>query len=284
MAIGDLLGRFRPPRIRARAPVVAVLRLAGVIGQLGPLRGGLTLAGLAGAIERAFRLRRLAAVALVVNSPGGSAVQSGLIARRIRAFAAERKVPVLAFAEDVAASGGYWLALAADEIYAQDGSIVGSIGVRFSGFGFADLLRRVGIERRLYTAGARKSLLDPFQKEDPDDVARLRALQAEIHAGFIAEVRSRRGARLRGAEEVLFSGDFWTGARALELGLIDGIGEMREVLRARYGERVRIRPVEGPRAWLRWRGGLSPGRGAADFALELIAAIEERLLWGRFGL
>ncbi len=284
MAISHLLTHVPIVPGRARPSVVAVLRLAGVVGQLGPFRTGITLASMAGAIERAFSLRRVRAVALVVNSPGGSAVQSALIARRIRTLADEKKISVVAFAEDVAASGGYWLALAADEIYAQESSIVGSIGVSFSSFGFADLLRRLGVERRLYTAGQRKSLLDPFLKEDPGAVSRLKVIQDEVHANFISEVRARRGERLKAPDDELFSGDFWTGTRALELGLIDGIGEAREVLRSRYGEKVKFRLIEGAGGWLRrrWRfTGEAPG---ADWAVSLGAALEERALWSRFGL
>jgi len=180
-------------RLWPRRPVVSVVRLAGVIGMAGPLRSGLTLHHVAPVLERAFQISRLAAVALVINSPGGSPVQSALIARRIRALADEKKVPVLAFVEDVAASGGYWLACAADEIYADENSIVGSIGVISAGFGFQDLIARHGIERRVHTAGERKVLLDPFQPEDPGDLERLKAIQVEIHESFKEMVRSRRG-------------------------------------------------------------------------------------------
>jgi len=176
----------------------------------------------------------------VVNSPGGFPVQSTLIAKRIRDLAQERQVPVLAFCEDVAASGGYWLACAADEIFAQESSVIGSIGVISSGFGFQEAIAKLGIERRLYTAGEKKSLLDPFQPEKPEDVKRLEALQSDIHASFMDLVRSRRGKRLKGDEKDVFSGAFWTGRRALELGLVDGIGDLRTVLRDRFGDKVRV--------------------------------------------
>jgi signal peptide peptidase SppA len=206
------------PLARLRGtPVVAVVRLAGVIGSLGPWRGGLSLAGLAGTLERAFALGGIKAVALAINSPGGSPVQSSLIAARIRALASEKKLPVFAFAEDVAASGGYWLATAGDEIYADESSIVGSIGVISAGFGFPELLQRLGVERRVHTAGVRKSMLDPFRPESPEDVARLEALQGEIHDSFKAHVRERRGARLKADDDTLFSGEFWSGKRALPL-------------------------------------------------------------------
>ncbi|MEX0814127.1 MAG: S49 family peptidase [Dongiaceae bacterium] len=267
-----------------RRPVVGVVRLAGVIGAIGPLRGGLTLAGLAGTLERAFALRNLKAVALAVNSPGGSAVQSALIAKRIRDLAAEKSVPVVAFVEDVAASGGYWLACAADEIFADESSILGSIGVISAGFGFAALLERFGVERRVHVAGARKGMLDPFRAELPEDVARLEALQRDIHDNFKAQVRGRRGARLKADDETLFNGDIWTGRRALDLGLIDGIGDLRATLRARFGDKVRLRPVGAEGAWLRRRLRLGAAAREGGWARELVAALAERELWSRYGL
>ncbi len=280
----SLLGRLPVGRFREPPPVVAVIRLAGVIGALGPLRMGLTMSSVVGQIERAFKLPRLKAVALVVNSPGGAPVQAALIGRRIRALAVEKEVPVIAFTEDVAASGGYWLACAADEIFADENSIVGSIGVISSGFGFQDLLQRVGVERRLHTAGEKKSMLDPFKAEDPKELARLKSLQKEIHESFKAQVRERRGERLKGSEKVLFSGEFWTGRKALELGLIDGLGDLRGVLRERYGKKLRLRPVDGARPW--WRRRLPAGSLPApqDWAAGLLAAAEERALWSRYGL
>jgi len=277
----------RPVARRLTAPpTVAVLRLYGVIGPKGgPFGGALNLAAHAGAIERAFRLRGLKAVALAVNSPGGSPVQSALLHDRIRVLAAERKVPVFAFCEDVAASGGYWIALAADEIYADAASIVGSIGVISSGFGFQDLIARIGVERRVHTSGERKSFLDPFRPEEPEHVARLAALQADIHAGFRAHVEARRAGRLKAPAEALFDGSFWTGRRALELGLIDGLGDLRTVMRARYGEKVRLRAVEPPRrGWLMRRLGLERGDPLGEGADALLAAVARRGLWGRFGL
>jgi len=304
----------RPPlfsaawfRRRFRRPAqVSVLRLHGVIGaSAGPLRGSrLNLAGMAGAIEAAFRPRRLAAVALVINSPGGSPVQSAAIANRIRQLADERKVPVFAFAEDVAASGGYWIACCADEIYADRSSIVGSIGVIASGFGATGLIEKLGVERRVHAAGSRKSFWDPFLAEDPEDVARLKALQAKLHEGFIDWVRERRADRLpeEGGED-LFSGAFWLGAEARDLGLIDGLGDLRTVMRARFGKNVRLRLVATRSSWLQRRlgvllGGQDPASGAAlpagaaagmaaglaDLPGQTLAAVEDRLLWGRFGL
>ena len=273
-------------------PIVSVIRLSGVIGSLGPLRSGLTLSGLAPVIERAFKLPRLKAVALQINSPGGSPVQSALIAQRIRELAKEKELPVLAFCEDVAASGGYWLACSADEIYADENSIVGSIGVISSGFGFQEAIKRFGVERRVHTAGDKKAMLDPFRDEDPKDVTRLKAIQKDMHASFIETVKARRGERLKGSDKALFSGEFWTGRKALDLGLIDGLGHLRTVLRERYGDKVLLKPVDGARPWWRRRLGLSfapPGPDglgglAEGWAGGLLAAAEERALWSRYGL
>ncbi|MBY0431442.1 MAG: S49 family peptidase [Rhodospirillales bacterium] len=274
MDYDTLLHWFRTPR-----PLVTVLRLYGIIGRGGALRHGMTLAALAADIDRAFEPRHLSAVALAISSPGGAPVQSSLIAGRIRQRAAERKVPVLAFVEDVAASGGYWLACAADEIFVDESSVVGSIGVVSAGFGLHELIARHGIERRVHTEGKHKSLLDPFRPEEPEDVARLKALQGDIFTAFKAQVRGRRGPRLTAGEEDLFTGDIWAGRRAVELGLADGIGELRGTCRARFGDKMRLRVINGERrGWLRRRLGLD------SLAAESLAAIEERLAWGRYGL
>jgi signal peptide peptidase SppA len=226
-------------------------------------------------------VRGAKAVALIINSPGGSPVQSALIAQRIRLLAAEKNLPVLAFVEDVAASGGYWLACAADEIIVDPASIVGSIGVISAGFGFQDLLARAGIERRVHTSGERKAMLDAFRAEQPDDVDRLKRLQAEIHDGFKDWVRARRAGRLKGDEASLFSGEFWTGTRGLELGLVDGLGELRATLQARYGAKVRL-PLIAQRRGLLQRFRL--GAGIDQLGPATLAAIEERQHWQRFGL
>ncbi len=273
-----------------RAPVVAVLRLAGPIGMPMALGRSLTLANLASSLEHAFSLRRVKAVALVINSPGGSPVQSALIHHRIRALAKEKSVPVFAFAEDVAASGGYMLALAGDEIYADASSIIGSIGVISAGFGFHELIARIGVERRVYTAGENKAVLDPFKPEDPEDVARLKAIQKEVHDSFKALVRARRGEMLTAKEDVLFSGEFWTGTQAEKLGLIDGLGDVRSVMRARFGENVKLRLIGGSRVW--WRRTLpfrevAPGAGPSlplAWSDDLLATLESRALWSRFGI
>lgn len=294
MNLSSVLDRLPLGALRAPPPQVAVVRLSGMIGPLSPLRGGLNSAALAATLERAFGLRPLSAVALAINSPGGAATQSALIAMRIRQLADEKKVPVMAFVEDLAASGGYWLATSADEIYAMETSIVGSIGVVTAGFGFQELIRRIGIDRRLYTAGERKAMLDPFLAEKPEDVERLKALQREVHEAFKAQVRSRRAGKLKVPEEELFTGEFWSGRRALDLGLIDGIGDLRGTLRQRFGEKVRLRVVGGGRGWLRRRLRLSVPTGddlageepawPADWASQLLASLEARALWSRYGL
>jgi serine protease SohB len=282
----DALRSIVPLRFRAGVPIVPVVRLSGAIGFSTPLRPGLTLASCARSLDRAFGLRKASAVALVVNSPGGSAVQSHLIHRRIRALAAEKKLPVIAFLEDVAASGGYMIACAADEIVADASSLVGSIGVVGGSFGFHGLLDKIGVERRLYTSGDRKAMLDPFLPEKPEDVERLKAIQREIHEMFIGLVKERRGAKLNGAETDLFSGEFWTGARALELGVVDRLGDMRSFLRERFGDKVATPLIAAERGLF---GRRAPGIGAGEAALpslaeDLVSALEARALWARYGL
>ena len=253
-------------------PVVAVIRLGGMIAQGGR---GLNDAGTAGMIERAFRRGKPAAVALVVNSPGGSPAQSSLIAARIRRLAEEKDVPVTAFVEDLAASGGYWLACAADDIQLDENSLVGSIGVISASFGLQDLIARVGVERRVHTAGRSKSFLDPFQPERPEDVARLTALQGQIHDNFIAHVKARRGARLDPGQD-LFTGEIWVGRQAVAAGLADGIGHLVPVMKERHGEKVKF-AVYGPRRGLLRRFGIAAATGIS-------AELEERALWSRYGL
>ena len=285
----DALRPILPKRLRG-LPVVPVVRLAGVIGFSTPLKPGLTLATVARALERAFNMRTARAVALLINSPGGSPVQSHQIYSRIRQLAAERARPVIAFAEDVAASGGYMIACAADEIFCDPSSIVGSIGVVGGSFGFPKLMDKLGVERRLYTSGEHKAMLDPFLPENPEDVERLKALQRDIHQEFIELVKRSRGARLKGPEKTLFSGEYWTGGKAIEFGLADGIGDLRATLRARFGDDV-VTPLVAPaRGWFgRVQPGLSPSDitglpRAADFAEEIISALEARALWARYGL
>jgi signal peptide peptidase SppA len=265
-----------------RGPVVPVVRLSGVIAAGGLLGArGLSIESVAPLLAKAFKTRGARAVALAINSPGGSPVQSALIAQRIRLLAEENGLPVIAFLEDVAASGGYWLACAADEIVADPASIVGSIGVISSGFGFHELIARYGIERRVHTSGESKSMLDPFQPEKAADIERLGRLQSEIHDGFKGWVRERRGSRLKGEDTLLFTGEFWTGRRGLDLGLVDGLGELRATLQQRYGAKVHL-PVVAARRRLLSRFGL--GSSFDMIGPAALAALEERAHWQRFGL
>ena len=279
------LRKLLPQRLRGDTVVVPVVRLSGVIGFSTPLKPGLTLASVAKPLERAFTTRRAQAVALLINSPGGSPVQSHLIYRRIRDLATENKLKVIAFAEDVAASGGYRVACAADEIVCDPSSIVGSIGVVGGSFGFAGLMDKLGIERRLYTSGENKAMLDPFLPEKPEDVEKLKAVQRQIHESFIALVRGSRGDRLKGADGKLFSGEYWTGETAVELGLADGIGDLRSTLRARYGDKVLTPLVSPPRGWFgRVQPGLAAFSSRTDLAEDVVSALEARALWSRYGL
>jgi serine protease SohB len=284
----DLLRMLLPARFRADIPVVPVVRLSGVIGVVTPLRPGLMLSNIARTLERAFSVKRARAVALLINSPGGSPSQSHLIFRRIRQLAEEKNIPVLAFVEDISASGGYMLACAGDEIICDHYSIVGSIGVVGGSFGFPKLMDKIGVERRLYTSGEHKAMLDPFLPEKPDDVKRLKAIQKDIHDHFIELVKERRGQKLRGAGKTLFSGEFWTAQKAIELGLADSIGDLRANLRERYGEKVRMPLVTAERSLLGRRvPGVNLAEALADhpgLADELISALETRALWSRYGL
>ncbi len=262
-----------------KAPRVAVIRLQGAIGATRPGAQGLSDAALGPLIERAFKRGKPCAVALIVNSPGGSPVQSSLIAARIRRLAEETGLPVHAFVEDVAASGGYWLACAADDIWADATSIVGSIGVISAGFGLQGLIDKYGVERRVHTAGGAKSFMDPFRPEKPEDVARLTRLLEDMHLAFKSHVVARRGARLNG-EADLFTGDVWTGRQAVEIGLIDGVAHAVPKLKSLYGDKVRFIPYGLRQPWLRRFGA----RFGADAAGAVIEAAEERALWARFGL
>jgi serine protease SohB len=288
--IRSFLAPVTPSRFRLDLVVVPVVRLAGIIGFTTPLRPGLTLSSVARSLERAFTWPRAKAVALVINSPGGSAVQSHLMFQRIRQLAEENARPAIAFVEDVAASGGYMIACAADEIVCDASSILGSIGVVGGTFGFNRLIEKLGIERRVYTAGERKVMLDPFLPEKPEDVERLQAIQREIHHSFIALVKSRRGAALAGPEETLFSGEYWTGQKSIELGLADRIGDLRSSLRERFGDKVATPLVSAERGLFGRRipgvGATALGQvwGGAGFADEVLSAIEARALWARYGL
>lgn len=254
-------------------PTVAVIRLSGVISA--SARGTLSDATFGPVIEKAFSRGKPVAVALEINSPGGSPVQSSLIGARIRRLAEEKEIPVIAFVEDVAASGGYWLAAAADEIYADASSVVGSIGVISSSFGLDKFIKSYGVERRVYTAGQSKSMLDPFRPEEPDDVARLKSLLEDIHVNFKDHVSERRGSKLS-TEQDLFTGEIWLARRATELGLIDGIGQLRPMLKERFGKKVRFRRYGMKRGLL--------SRFGAQIVNDAVQGIEERAAYARFGL
>lgn len=273
--------KFLPPSWLKKNPIIHVVRLEGAIMPGRSMRGGnLNMQVLEPALTKAFR-KGVAAVALQINCPGGSPVQSALISERIRTLAAEHKVPVHAFCEDVAASGGYWLACAADEIHADQNSIVGSIGVISMGFGFPQALEKLGIERRVYTAGEAKSINDPFKPEKPEDVKRLRGLLEDMHESFKAMVRERRKDKLRGDDGELFSGAYWTGAKAKELGLVDGLGHMRAIMRAKFGEKAIFRKIPLQQGWGLRRLGFAQLTDVPEAALE---SLEARSLWQRFGL
>ncbi len=264
-----LINKFRPK------PTVSVLRLDGVIGSGGRLRGGaLNDAVLAPMIERAFRKGKPKAVALIINSPGGSPAQSSLIGERIRRLAHETDTEVYAFCEDVAASGGYWLATAADHIYVDASSVIGSIGVISASFGFHELMERQGVERRVHTAGKDKSMLDPFRPERPADVKRLKVLQAVIHQNFIDQVKSRRGDKLNGDD--LFSGDIWVGQQSVDVGLADGVAHLVPKMKELFGEDVKFNVQSQRRSWLQRLG--------IGTASDVINGIEDRALWSRYGL
>jgi len=281
---------FWPRWLRRRSITVPVVRLSGVIGAV-PFRSGLTLEGIEPTLAAAFSLKRAPVVALTINSPGGSPVQSSLIAKRIRDLAAEKQKPVIAFVEDIAASGGYWLALAADEIFVDRASIVGSIGVISSGFGLDGAIARLGIERRVHTTGPRKALLDPFRPEQEGDIEVLRELQADILASFKGLVESRRGPKLALPNDELYSGRVWSGDKAVGHGLVDGIGDLRGILRGRYGDKLKLRPMNRQRSWLQRRFGMSRAtaknplaEALPDLLPDLLGELEAAALWRRYGL
>jgi signal peptide peptidase SppA len=273
----------------SRKPVVPVLRFTGPIGMVTPLRPGLSIAAVAGAIDKAFALSKLPSVAILINSPGGSPVQSNLIFKRIRQMSEEKQKKVYVFCEDVAASGGYFLAIAGDEIYADPSSIVGSIGVISQGFGFVEAIDKLGIERRVYTAGLSKSTLDPFLPEKAEDVARLKAIQNDVHDVFIGLVKERRAGKLKGQDGELFSGAFWSGPKAWELGLIDGIADVRTKMQELHGTDVRLQVVEPAKTGFlgrlrRFAPSTDLVSGGLAFADDLVSAMETRALWSRYGL
>jgi signal peptide peptidase SppA len=287
MKISKLLAKTPLKKLVDKSPLVAVIPLYGVIAPGGgKLRGEqLNLANLAEQIESAFSTKGVSAIALPINSPGGSPVQSSLIFDRIRQLADEKELPVYAFAEDVMASGGYWLGLCADEIYVNKNSVVGSIGVVSAGFGFPALLEKIGVDRRLYSAGENKIKLDPFSPEKEDDIAWLKKLQGDIHESFKDLVKTRRGERLKKRKDKeLFSGDVWIGEKAVDLGLVDGIGDIRSFMREKFGEEVRFKRFEGRQGFLKRKLGLGSQSIGEDAVQAISAEIRNQSAWGRFGL
>jgi signal peptide peptidase SppA len=272
-----------PPSWRKKTPIIHVVRLEGAIAAGRSMSPTLNGKALEPVLKRAFR-KGISGVVLQINCPGGSPVQSAIIADRIRALAAEAKVPVYAFCEDVAASGGYWLACAADEIYADENSIVGSIGVISMGFGFPKALQKFGIERRVHTSGESKSSNDPFKPEKPEDVKKLKVILSEMHASFKTMVRTRRAGKLNEKDKDLFSGAYWTGKKAQELGLIDGIGHMHDVMRRKFGDRVELRAIDQPKGWGLSRFGMAGMGQIGDLPDATLSTLENRSMWQRFGL
>jgi serine protease SohB len=272
-------------RLFRRRPLVPVVRLSGAIGMNMPLMSSMSLVSVSKQLDKAFAYRRAAAIALIVNSPGGAPTQSHLIHRRIRQLAEKNKKKVIVFVEDVAASGGYMIACAGDEIIADNYSIVGSIGVVSASFGFEKMLKKLGIERRVYTAGDSKRQLDAFLPEKPEDIRRLKSLQEKIHADFIALVKRSRGKRLKGTDKTLFNGEYWLGEQAMQHGLIDGIGDLRSTLQKRFGKHVLTPLIAPPSGFLARRiPGMSSAILPDDWVKTALAAAEERALWGRYGL
>ena len=258
--------------------IIAHIKLNGVIGNVGKFKQGIDFAGQEEIIEKAFSLKKGKVVAITINSPGGSPVQSHLIYKFIRAQAEKNKKKVIVFAEDVAASGGYLIACAGDEIYANSSSIIGSIGVIYSSFGFTELIKKIGIERRVHTAGKNKSSLDPFQEEKTEDIERLKNIQLDLHKDFIKVVEESRGAKLKKDGIELFSGEFWAGSKAKELGLIDGLGNANEILKEKFGDDIIIKKFEKSKGWLSKK--LSSSSNQVD---QLANIIEERSIWQRYG-
>ena len=267
-----------------KSVTIPTLRLSGVIGQAGIFRSGLSLQGVNKLIDKLFSDKKSPAVALIINSPGGSPTQSSLIADSIILKAKKKKKKVIAFVEDVAASGGYWLACAADEIYIDHNSIIGSIGVISPGFGFVNFLKKIGIERRVYTSGKSKSFLDPFKQAKPEDIKRLKAIQEQIHENFIHYVKSRRGKRLKkNKDKEIFSGLFWVGNKALELGLVDGIGHLKEVLKNKFGDKIKIKMIEQKKSFIQRKLSSNITSSLID-SERLIEYLEEKAYWSRYGL
>ncbi|HJD59216.1 MAG TPA: S49 family peptidase [Rickettsia endosymbiont of Omalisus fontisbellaquei] len=264
--------------------VIAVLRLSGVIGKVSTVQSGLTLESLNELIEKAFKIKKLKALCLIINSPGGSPVQSELIAKRIRDLAKENKIKIYSFIEDMAASGGYWLACSGDRIYALPSSVIGSIGVVSSGFGFHEAINKLGIERRVYTEGKNKSVLDPFQPVNKDDLKIIKSLQKQVYEHFVDYVKTRRVGKLTQQDEILFNGEFWAGQTALDYGLIDGIGDMYSVMKEKFGDNIKFQYLCAKQPWLKKKLGMGSKTLTDNFANSLIDAVENKIINDKFDI
>tara|TARA_B100000963_G_scaffold318462_1_gene299600 strand:- start:3087 stop:3911 length:825 start_codon:yes stop_codon:yes gene_type:complete len=271
----------------SKKPIVAILKLSGIISSEGRIgsKGALNLNDLSDSLTKAFSYKNVKAIALLINSPGGSPVQSSLISTRIRELAKEKEMPVYCFVEDLAASGGYWISCAADQIFAIESSIIGSIGVISSSFGAVEAIKKIGIERRVYTQGKNKGLLDPFLPEKKEDINQIKTIQKDLHLQFITWVKKRRGKRLKGSDDELFNAGIWSGASAEKLGLIDGIGDYYTVMKSKFGKEVKFKDFTKKQSWFKQKFGFgSSGKLNHDFIENTIDVIEKRILWGKYGL
>ena len=264
--------------------VIAVLRLSGIIGKVSSVQSGLTLESLNELIEKAFKIKKLKALCLIINSPGGSPVQSELIAKRIRDLAKENKIKIYSFIEDMAASGGYWLACSGDLIYASYSSVIGSIGVVSSGFGFHEAINKLGIERRVYTEGKNKAILDPFKPINKDDLKIIKDLQKQVYEHFVDYVKTRRVGKLTQQDEILFNGEFWAGQTALDYGLIDGIGDMYSIIKEKFGDNIKFQYLCAKQPWLKKKLGMSGKILADNFANSLIDTVENKIINDKFDI
>ena len=264
--------------------VIGVLRLSGVIGRVSAIQSGLTLESLNELIEKAFKIKKLKALCLIINSPGGSPVQSELIAKRIRDLAKEKKIKIYSFIEDIAASGGYWLACSGDRIYALPSSVIGSIGVVSSGFGFHKAINKLGIERRVYTEGKNKSVLDPFKPINKDDLNIIKDLQKQVYEHFVDYVKTRRVGKLTQQDEILFNGEFWAGQTALDYGLIDGIGDMYSVMKEKFGDNIKFQYLCARQSWLKKKLGMGSKILTDSLANSLIDAVENKIINDKFDM
>jgi len=264
--------------------VIAVLRLNGVIGKVSTVQSGLTLESLNELIEKAFKIKKLTALCLIINSPGGSPAQSELIAKRIRELAKENKIKIYSFIEDMAASGGYWLACSGDQIYALRSSVIGSIGVVSSGFGFHEAINKLGIERRVYTEGKNKAVLDPFKPINKDDLKIIKNLQKQVYEHFVDYIKTRRVGKLTQQDDILFNGEFWAGQTALDYGLIDGIGDMYGVMKEKFGDNIKFQYLCAKQPWLKKKLGMASKILTDNLADSLISTVENKIINDKFDI